>query len=145
MEMYSTNKEGMSVVAERFIRTLKIRFTNIWQLCQKNVRIDKLSDIVNEYNNTYHSTIKMKPVDVKDNKYIDFGKKFMIKILNSKLVITFEYQNRKAFLLKDILQIDLKKFLSIKMLKILSHGHMLLVILLMKKLLEHFMKTYCKK
>ena len=145
MEMYSTNKEGMSVVAERFIRTLKIRFTNIWQLCQKNVRIDKLSDIVNEYNNTYHSTIKMKPVDVKDNTYIDFGKKFMIKILNSKLVIIFEYQNRKAFLLKDILQIDLKKFLSIKMLKILSHGHMILVILLMKKLLEHFMKTYCKK
>ena len=145
MEMYSTNKEGMSVVAERFIRTLKIRFTNIWQLCQKNVRIDKLSDIVNEYNNTYHSTIKMKPVDVKDNTYIDFGKKFMIKILNSKLVIIFEYQNRKAFLLKDILQIDLKKFLSIKMLKILSHGHMLLVILLVKKLLEHFMKTYCKK
>ena len=145
MEMYSTNKEGMSVVAERFIRTLKIRFTNIWQLCQKNVRVDKLSDIVNEYNNTYHSTIKMKPVDVKDNTYIDFGKKFMIKILNSKLVIIFEYQNRKAFLLKDILQIDLKKFLSIKMLKILSHGHMLLVILLVKKLLEHFMKTYCKK
>ena len=145
MEMYSTNKEGMSVVAERFIRTLKIRFTNIWQLCQKNVRIDKLSDIVNEYNNTYHSTIKMKPVDVKDNTYIDFGKKFMIKILNSKLVIIFEYQNRKVFLLKDILQIDLKKFLSIKMLKILSHGHMLLVILLVKKLLEHFMKTYCKK
>ena len=145
MEMYSTNKEGMSVVAEKFIRTLKIRFTNIWQLCQKNVRIDKLSDIVNEYNNTYHSTIKMKPVDVKDNTYIDFGKKFMIKILNSKLVIIFEYQSRKAFLLKDILQIDLKIFLSIKMLKILSHGHMLLVILLMKKLLEHFMKTYCKK
>ena len=145
MEMYSTNKEGMSVVAERFIRTLKIRFTNIWQLCQKNVRIDKLSDIVNEYNNTYHSTIKMKPVDVKDNTYIDFGKKFMIKILNSKMVIIFEYQNRKGFLLKDILQIDLKKFLSIKMLKILSHGHMLLVILLVKKLLEHFMKTYCKK
>ena len=143
--MYSTNKEGMSVVAVRFIRTLTITFTNIWQLCQKNVRIDKLSDIVNEYNNTYHSTIKMKPVDVKDNTYIDFGKKFMIKILNSKLVIIFEYQNRKAFLLKDILQIDLKKFLSIKMLKILSHGHMLLVILLMKKLLEHFMKTYCKK
>ena len=108
--MYSTNKEGMSVVAERFIRTLKIRFTNIWQLCQKNVRIDKLSDIVNEYNNTYHSTIKMKPVDVKDNTYIDFGKKFMIKILNSKLVIIFEYQNRKAFLLKDILQTAMKKF-----------------------------------
>ena len=40
----------------------------------KNVYIDKLDDIVNEYNNTYHRTIKMKPADVKDNTYIDFGK-----------------------------------------------------------------------
>ena len=40
----------------------------------KNVYIDKLDDIVNEYNNTYHRTIKMKPIDVKDNTYIDFGK-----------------------------------------------------------------------
>ena len=40
----------------------------------KNVYIDKLDDIVNEYNNTYHRTIKMKPVDVKDNTYIDFEK-----------------------------------------------------------------------
>ena len=41
----------------------------------KNVSIDKLDDIVNEYNDTYHRTIKMKPVDVKDNRYIDFEKK----------------------------------------------------------------------
>ena len=40
----------------------------------KNVYIDNFNDIVNEYNNTYHRTIKMKPVDVKDNAYIDFGK-----------------------------------------------------------------------
>ena len=40
----------------------------------KNVYINKLDDIVNEYNNTYHRTIKMKPVDVKDNTYIDFKK-----------------------------------------------------------------------
>ena len=40
----------------------------------KNVYIDKLDDIVSEYNNTYHRTIKMKPVDVKDNTYIDFKK-----------------------------------------------------------------------
>ena len=40
----------------------------------KNVYINKLYDIVNEYNNTYHRTIKMKPVDVKDNTYIDFKK-----------------------------------------------------------------------
>ena len=40
----------------------------------KNVYIDKLDDIVNEYNNTYHRTIKMKPIDVKDNTYINIGK-----------------------------------------------------------------------
>ena len=39
----------------------------------KNVYIDKLDDIVDECNNTYHRTIKMKPIDVKDNTYIDFG------------------------------------------------------------------------
>ena len=51
--MYSTHNEGKSAVAERFIRTLKIRFINIWLLCQKNIYIDKLNDIVNKYNNTY--------------------------------------------------------------------------------------------
>ena len=40
----------------------------------KNAYIDKLDDIVNEYNNTYHWTIKMKPVNVKDNTYIDSRK-----------------------------------------------------------------------
>ena len=45
----------------------------------KNVYIDKLDDIVNEYNNTYHRTIKMKPIEVKDNTYID-----SIKEVNDK-------------------------------------------------------------
>ena len=52
----------------------------------KIVYIDKLDDIVNEYNNTYHRTIKTKPVDVKDNTYI-LKKNLMIKIQNLKLVI----------------------------------------------------------
>ena len=43
---------------------------------RKNVYIDKLDDIVNVYNNAYHGTIIMKPVDVKDNAYINFGKEF---------------------------------------------------------------------
>ena len=53
----------------------------------KNVYIDKLDDIVDEYNNTYHKTIKMNPIDVKDNTYIVLRKKLMIKIQNLKLVI----------------------------------------------------------
>ena len=52
----------------------RLEFTNTWPQYQKNVYIDKLDDKVNEYNNTYHRTIKMKPIDVNDNTYIDFGK-----------------------------------------------------------------------
>ena len=64
--------EGKSVVAERFIRTLKNKTYKYMTSVSKNVYVDKLDDIVNEYNNTYHRTIKMKPVDVRDNIYIDF-------------------------------------------------------------------------
>ena len=74
VEMYSTNNEGKSVIAERFIRTLKNKIHKYMTSISKNVYIDKLSDIVDEYNNTYHRTIKMKPVDIKDNTYIDFEK-----------------------------------------------------------------------
>ena len=72
--MYSTNNEGKSVVGERFIRTLKNKIYKYKTAISKNVYIDKLDDIVKKYNNTYHTTIKMKPVDVKHNTYIDFKK-----------------------------------------------------------------------
>ena len=72
--MYSTHNEGKSVVAERFIRTLKNKIYKYMTSISKNVDIDKLDDIVNEYNNTYHRTIKMKPIDVKDNTYINIDK-----------------------------------------------------------------------
>ena len=67
IKMYSTRNEGKSVVAEGFIRTLKNKIYKYMTSISKNVYIDKLDDIVNKYNNTYHSTIKMKPVDVKSN------------------------------------------------------------------------------
>ena len=70
IEMYSTHNEEKSIVAERFIRTLKDKVYKHMTVVPKNV----YNDIVNEYNNTYHRTIKMKPVDVKDNTYINFGK-----------------------------------------------------------------------
>ena len=72
--MYSTYNEGKSVVAERFFRTLKNKLYKHMTAAGKNVYYDALDDIVNEYNNTKHSTIKMKPGDVKDNNkrvYID--------------------------------------------------------------------------
>ena len=75
IEMYSIHNEGKSVVAERFIRTLKNKIYKYMTAISKNVYIDKLDDIVDEYNNTYHKTINMKPVDVKGNAYIDFENK----------------------------------------------------------------------
>ena len=72
--MYSTHNEGKSVVAERFIRTLKNKFYKYMTSVSKNVYIDKLDEIVNKYNNTYHITIKLKPVDVKSSTYIDSSK-----------------------------------------------------------------------
>ena len=98
--MYSTNNEGKSVVAERFIRTLKTKIYKDMTSISKNVYIDKLDDIVNEYNNTYHRTIKRKRADVKDNAYIDSNKE-----------VNDVDQNSKKPLLKDIIQIGLKKYL----------------------------------
>ena len=69
--MYLMHNEGKSVVAKRFIKTLMTKMYKYMTSVSKNVYINKLDDIVNEYNNIYHKTIKMKPVDVKDNTYID--------------------------------------------------------------------------
>ena len=72
--MYSTHNEGKSVVSDRFIRTIKDKIYKHMTSISKNVYIGKLDDIVNEYNNAKHRATKMKPIDVKDNTYIDFGK-----------------------------------------------------------------------
>ena len=86
--MYSTHNEGKSVVAERFIRTIKRKIYKYMTSISKNVYIDKLDDIVNEYNNAYHTTIKMKLIDVKEIIHtLILIKKLIIKILNLKLVI----------------------------------------------------------
>ena len=68
--MYSTHNEGKSVAAERFIRTSKNEIYKHMTAVSKNVFIDKIDDIVDEYKNTYHRTIKMKPVDVKSGNHI---------------------------------------------------------------------------
>ena len=69
--MHSTNNERKYVVAERFIRTLINKIYKHITAVSKNVYIDRLDDIVDEYNNTYHRTIKMKPVDVRYDNYIN--------------------------------------------------------------------------
>ena len=72
--MYSTHSEGKFIVVERFIRTLRIKIYKYMTSISENVYIDKLDDIVNEYNNTYHRTIKTDHIDLKDNTYINIGK-----------------------------------------------------------------------
>ena len=72
--MCSTHNEEKFLVAERrIIRTLKNKIYKYMTSILKNVYIYKLDDIVNEYINTYHKTIKVKPVDVKSSTYIDFN------------------------------------------------------------------------
>ena len=71
--MYSTYNEGKSVVAERFIRTLKNKIFKHMTAISKNVYFDVLDDIVNKYNNTVHRTIKMKPIGVTSDSYAEYN------------------------------------------------------------------------
>ena len=105
------HNEGKSVIAETVIRILKNKIYKYMTSISKSVYIDKLDEIVNKDNNTYHNTIKMKPVDVKSNTYSDSRKDINDKDLNSKLGILLEYQNIKTFLQKAVFQIGLKRFL----------------------------------
>ena len=73
--------------------------------------MDKLNDIVDEYNKTKHRTIKMKPIDVKDNTYIDFGKEVNGNDPKFKVGDHVRISKYKTFLLKATLQIGLKKLL----------------------------------
>ena len=103
--MYSTLNEGKYVIAERFIRTLKNKINKYMTSVSKNVYIDKLDNVVNKYSNTYHSTIKMKHVDLKSRTCIDFDEG------NNKEDSGFqvgEYWNIKTPLLKVTLQIGLR-------------------------------------
>ena len=88
IKMYSIHNERKSVIAERFIRTLKNKIYKYMSSVSKNVYIDKLDDIVGEYNNRYYRTIKMKHVDViKIIHILILRKKLIIKIQNLKQVI----------------------------------------------------------
>ena len=70
--MYSTYNEGKSVVAERFIKTRKNKIYKHMTYIGKNVYLDALIDIVDEYNNTFHRTIKMKPIDIGDDSFAEY-------------------------------------------------------------------------
>ena len=71
INMYSTHNEGKSVTAERFIRTLKNKIYKHMTAISKNVYFNVLDDIVDEYNNTYHKSIGMKPIDIGDYSFAE--------------------------------------------------------------------------
>ena len=82
--MYSTHNEEKSVVAERFIKTLKNKIYKHMTTVGKNVYFNVLDDIVDKYKNTWHSSIKVKPKDVTDNSFVNTMKNLIKKIRNLK-------------------------------------------------------------
>ena len=99
-EIYSTYNEGKPVVAEKFIRALKNKIYKYMTSISKDVYIDKLDDIVNKYNNTYHNTIKIKPVDVKSNTYVDSNKEINNKDPKFKIGDIVRISKYKKFFAK---------------------------------------------
>ena len=114
-------------------------------LVSKNVYIDKLNDIVGEYNNTYHRTTKMKPTDVKNNKYIDFKKESTDKDPKFKVGNHVRISKYKNIFAKGYSPNWSEKVLLLVKLKIQFHGHMLLMVSIEKKLLEDFIKKNNKR
>ena len=120
--MYSTYNDRKSVVAERFIRTLKNNFLKHVTAVSKNVYFNLLDDIVGKYNNAFQKTIKMKPVNVTSDSYAEYNEDSIKPSLNSKLVIMLGFENTETFLLKDIRKIGQKKVLSLVNLKLQFRG-----------------------
>ena len=125
--MYSTYNEGKSLVAERFIRTLKNKIFKHMMAISKNVYFDVLDDIVNEYSNTVHRPIKTKPIDVTDDYYAEYNESFNKKDPKFKVGGNVRISKHKKIFAKDTLQIGLKKFLLLAKLKIQFLALMLLV------------------
>ena len=138
--MYLIHNEEKAVIAERVVRTLKTKTYKYMTLVSKNVYINKLDGIVDEYNNTYRKTIKMKPTDVKDNTHINFKKEINVKDPKFKVGDHVRISKCKNIFAKRYTPNWSKEVFVIRKLKIQFHEHMLLMILMVKKLLEYFMK-----
>ena len=133
IEMYSMHNEGESVVAERFIRTLKNKIYKYMTSISKNVYIDKIDDIVNKCNNTVYRTIKMKPVVVKASTYIDRSKEINNDDPKFKIDDIVRISNYKNIFAEGYVPNYSEEVFVIKT---LCRGHMLLVNLKMNILLK---------
>ena len=111
----------------------------------KNVYIDKLDDIVDEYNNTKHRTIKMKPIDVKDNTYIDFGKEVNDNDQKFKVGGHVRISKYKYIFAKGYTPNLSEEIFVIKEIKNIVPWTYVINDLNDEELLEHSMKTICKE
>ena len=123
IEMYSTYNEGKSIVAERFIRTLKNKIFKHMTAISKNVYFDVLINTIS----LFIELLKRNLLTLRMIIMLNTMKILIKKILNLKLVTMLAFQNLKTFLLKDIPEISQKKFLLLTNLKIQFLGLMLLV------------------
>ena len=120
--MYSTHNEKQSVVAEKLIRTLKNKICKHMAAVSKNVYFDVLDDIADKYNNTVHRTIKMKPIDITGDSYVESNEDSNKK--DGDHVRISKYKNIFA---KGYTPICQRKLFSLIKLKIKFLGLMLLV------------------
>ena len=118
IEIYSTHNEGKSIVAEKFMKILENKTYKYMMSVSKNVYIDKLYDIVNKYNNTYHNTIKMKLANVKPRTYIDFDKDSNKKDLKFEVDDHVKISKYKNILAKGYVQNWSEEVFMIKKVKI---------------------------
>ena len=112
--MYSTYSEGESVVAEGFTKTLKNETYKHMTATSKNVYFDVLDDIVDEYNNTYHRTIKIKSIDVGDDSFAEYNEESNEKDPKFKVGDHARILEFKNYLLKNIHLIGVKRSLLLK-------------------------------
>ena len=96
-EIYSTRNDGQPGVAERFVKTIKIKACMHMTSASKNIYNDKSDKIVVKYINIFHIKIKVKPINVNSNTYIDLKLKILKKTLNLKSVTMWEYIKKHIF------------------------------------------------
>ena len=143
--MYTTYNEGKSVVAERFIRTIKNKILKHMTAIHKNIYFDVLDDIVNKYNNTAHRTIKMKSIDDTSYSYAECNGDFNKKDPKIKVGDQVRISRYKNILAKGYAPNWSEQVFVVSGIKITVRGLMLLVNWMGKKLMEVFMKKNYKK
>ena len=143
--MYTTYNEGKSVVAERFIRTIKNKILKHMTAIHKNIYFDVLDDIVNKYNNTAHRTIKMKSIDDTSYSYAECNGDFDKKDPKIKVGDQVRISRYKNILAKGYAPNWSEQVFVVSGIKITVRGLMLLVNWMGKKLMEVFMKKNYKK